>query len=82
MGYHICFDLCFRFGHVVSSDSLAGDLQYGSVELPIPMAGHPAAVGCGMGLLLLPYSLRGIPIHKARADLPSFYTTPALSPQH
>lgn len=72
MGYDICFDLCCRFGHVVSSDSLAGDLQHGSVELPIPMAGHPVAVGCGMGLLLLPYSLRGIPIHPARAVLPGF----------
>ncbi|MNF84654.1 hypothetical protein D3C84_670250 [compost metagenome] len=65
-------DLWCRPGLVVSSDSLAGHLQYGSVELPIPMAGHPAAVGCGMGLLFLPYSLRGIPIHPARADLPGF----------
>lgn len=72
MGYHLCFDLCCRFGHVVSSDSLAGHLQYGSVELPISMAGHPAAVGCGVGLLLLPYTLRGFPIHLAWAVLPGF----------
>jgi hypothetical protein len=69
---YLCLDLWCRLGHVVSSDSLAGDLQYGSVELPIPMAGNPAAVGCGVGLLLLPYSLRGNPIHPARAVLSGF----------
>ena len=75
-------DLWCRPGLVVSCNTLVGHLQYGNVELPIPMAGHSTGINSGMVLLLLPYPLSGILIHKTRADLLSFYTTPVLSPQH
>lgn len=58
VGHYIGVDLGCGTGNVVPGYSLAGDLQYSSIELPISLVGYSSATCCGMGVLLFSYPLQ------------------------
>lgn len=62
VGHYIGVDLGCGAGNVVPGYSLAGDLQYSSIELPISLAGHSSATRCWMGVLLFSYPLQIRPL--------------------